>query len=78
VWLTDSSPAGLADPGQNALISLSRIMITVLQSKNGMAAAFQSTLLLKLTDRAKDAFIEAHQRVQQLRTDGDENQPESA
>jgi hypothetical protein len=65
-WLTESSPAGLADPGQSALISLTRVIITVLQSKHGMAAPFQGTLLLKLTDRAADAFMNAHERVERL------------
>jgi hypothetical protein len=64
VLLTGPSPAGLADPGQATLISLTRVTATTLASKGGEATALLVTTLLQLTDEAGEAYLKAHQDLE--------------
>ena len=59
--LTGPSPAGLADPGHSALISLTRVTAATLASKKGEATGLIVLALLQLTDEAGDAYLQAHQ-----------------
>ncbi|MGD0453236.1 MAG: DUF5677 domain-containing protein [Solirubrobacteraceae bacterium] len=60
VLLTGPSPAGLADPGHAALISLTRVTAAALASKGGEATGLIILALLQLTDEAGEAYLQAH------------------
>jgi hypothetical protein len=62
--LTGPSPAGLADPGQSTLISLTRVTATTLASKKGEATGLIILALLQLTDEAGDAYLQAHRDLE--------------
>jgi hypothetical protein len=62
--LTGPSPAGLADPGHSALISLTRVTATTLASKKGEAAGLIILALLQLTDEAGEAYLGAHRDLE--------------
>ena len=64
VLLTGPSPAGLADPGHSTLISLTRVTATTLASKGGEATGLLVLVLLQLTDEAGDAYLRAHQKLE--------------
>ena len=64
VLLTGPSPAGLADPGQATLNSLTRVTITTLASKGGEATGLLGKVLLQLTDEAGDAYLRAHRKLE--------------
>jgi hypothetical protein len=71
VLLTGPSPVGLADAGQAALISLTRVTATTLASKGGEATGLIVTTLLQLTDEAGEAYLKAHQDLESERTQPD-------
>ncbi len=62
--LTGPSPAGLADPGHSALISLTRVTATTLASKRGEATGLIILALLQLTDEAGEAYLKAHRDLE--------------
>jgi hypothetical protein len=62
--LTGPSPAGLADPGHSALISLTRVTATTLASKGGEATGLIVLALLQLTDEAGEAYLQAHRNLE--------------
>jgi hypothetical protein len=62
--LTGPSPAGLADPGHAALISLTRVTATTLASKGGEATGLIILALLQLTDEAGEAYLQAHRDLE--------------
>ncbi len=62
--LTGPSPAGLADPGHSALISLTRVTATTLASKKGEATGLIILALLQLTDEAGEAYLQAHRDLE--------------
>jgi hypothetical protein len=65
VLLTGPSPAGLADAGHWALISLTRVTATTLASKAGEATALIVMVLLKLTEEAGEAYHAAHEALEE-------------
>ena len=62
--LTGPSPAGLADPGQSALISPTRVTASTLASKKGEATGLIILALLQLTDEAGEAYLRAHRDLE--------------
>jgi hypothetical protein len=61
--ITAGSNAGLADPGQIALISLSQCTITLIASKQDVEVLTTATALLRIVDDACAAFIKVHRQL---------------
>jgi hypothetical protein len=61
--LAGASDAGLAEPGHSTLISLVQVTATLLTSKPGEATPIILTALLRLTDEAGEAYLEAHRQL---------------
>jgi len=59
----EGSNAGLADPGQRALISLSQCTITLIASKPDVEVLTTATALLRIVDDACAAFIKVHRQL---------------
>ena len=59
----EGSNAGLADPGQSALISLSQCTITFIASKPDVEVVTTATALLRIVDEACAAFIKVHRQL---------------
>jgi len=70
VFLTGSSPAGLADPGQSVVITLTWVTASVLVSKRGEATALIIFAMGDLRDEACEAYIEAHRALEEHRPVG--------
>lgn len=65
--LAGPSGGGLADPGQSALISLLSCTVCLLNLRIGIEQGAMVTALQKLTDDAKEAFIDAHHEWEHAR-----------
>jgi hypothetical protein len=64
VLLTGPGPAGLADPGNLAVISLTQVIAAFLDSNPGTASVLLMSVLLKLADLAGEAYAAAHEEVE--------------
>lgn len=64
VLLAGPGSTGLADPGQCALLSLTKVTTTLLTYKTGESAPLILTALLQLTDEAANAYVETQRAVE--------------
>jgi Family of unknown function (DUF5677) len=65
VMLAGPSNAGLADPGQAMCVSLTQVTTAFLNQTPGVRHIVTLRVLLKLTDRASDALITAHRKLEE-------------
>jgi hypothetical protein len=65
VMLAGPSNAGLADPGHAMCISLSQVTTAFLNQTPGVRHIVTLRVLLELTDRAGDALIAAHRKLEE-------------
>jgi hypothetical protein len=73
VMLAGPSNAGLADPGHSMCISLGQVTVFLLEHDPSTGDLVTMNVLMALTDAAGDAFIEAHQQLEQDAATEDES-----
>jgi hypothetical protein len=62
--IIEGSNAGLADPGQSALISLGQCTINFITSKPDIEVVIAAMVLQRIVDEACDAFIKTHVQLE--------------